>query len=84
MTYKIKGRTWWGKNPKNNWTARNKLHSSLKRMGIGVYDMDEYRVVQIDDRVEVYKNGELVGECESYELDFICRWLGVEYEEEEI
>ncbi len=35
MTYKIKGRNWWGKNPKNSWTARNKLHSSLKRMKIG-------------------------------------------------
>lgn len=35
MNIRVKGRTWWGKNPKNNWTARNKLHSSLKRMGIG-------------------------------------------------
>ena len=46
--------------------------------------MDEFKVVQIDDRVAVYINGELIGECEAYELDFICRWLGVEYVEEEI
>ena len=42
------------------------------------------KVVQKDDRVKVYdESGELVGECESYELDFICRWLGVEYVEED-
>jgi hypothetical protein len=44
----------------------------------------KYKVLQIDDRVEVYKDGELVLECEAYELDFIVRALGAEYESEEI
>lgn len=43
--------------------------------------MSKFKVIQIDDRVEVYKDGKLIGECESYELDAICKWLGVEYEE---
>ena len=46
--------------------------------------MSDYKVVQIDDRVEVYKDGELIGQCEAYELDHICYLIGVEYEEEEI
>ena len=33
------------------------------------------------DRVFVYKDDELVGECEAYELDAICAFLGVKYEE---
>lgn len=47
----------------------------------GVYKM--YRVVQNGDRVKVYLDDELVGECEVYELDAICKFLDVEYEEEE-
>lgn len=47
----------------------------------GVYKM--YRVVQNGDRVKVYLDDELVGECEAYELDAICEFLDVEYEEEE-
>ena len=42
-----------------------------------------FKVIQTDDRVEVYKDGELVLECEAYELDFIVRALGAEYEEVE-
>jgi hypothetical protein len=33
------------------------------------------------DRVKVFKNGELVGECEAYELDAILAWLEVQYVE---
>lgn len=33
------------------------------------------------DRVFVYNGDKLVGECEAYELDAICAFLGVEYEE---
>jgi hypothetical protein len=39
--------------------------------------------VQVDENeiVTVYKNRDLVGTCESYELDAICKYLEVEYEE---
>jgi hypothetical protein len=41
--------------------------------------------VQVDENevVTVYKDGEFVGRCEAYELDAICRYLGVTYEEVE-
>lgn len=42
-----------------------------------------YKIVQVDDRVEIYCDGELVGECESYELDHICWIIGIEYEEKD-
>ncbi len=42
-----------------------------------------YKVIQIDDRVEVYKDDRLVGTCEAYELDAICQFLNVDYEEVE-
>lgn len=46
--------------------------------------MENYKVVHINDsRVEVYKDNELVGECEDYELDAICEFLGVEYIEDD-
>lgn len=77
----IKGRNWWGKRPKNSWSARNKMHSSLKRMMNGVDVMSEFKVVQTDDRVEVFCEGVLIGECESYELDAICELLRVDYED---
>lgn len=32
---KIKGRNWWGKRPKNSWSAKNKMHSILKSMRNG-------------------------------------------------
>ena len=83
MNIRIKGRNWWGKRPKNSWTAQDRMYSILRNKDNGVYDM-VYKVVQTDDRVEIYKDGELVGECEAYELDYICRILEVEYEEEEI
>ena len=35
MTYRIKGRNWWGKRPKNSWSAKNKMHSILKAMRNG-------------------------------------------------
>ena len=41
-------------------------------------------VLNVDtERVQVFKNGELVGECESYEVDAICTFLEVQYEEVE-
>ena len=40
-----------------------------------------YTVIQIDDQVEVYLDGSLVGTCEAYELDAICGFLKVTYEE---
>ena len=45
--------------------------------------MSEYKVVHDleTDRVEVFRNGELVGRCEAYELDAICTFLAVTYEE---
>lgn len=36
MTYRIKGRNWWGKRPKNSWSAKNKMHSILKAMLNGI------------------------------------------------
>jgi hypothetical protein len=33
------------------------------------------------ERVKVYKDGILLGECESYELDAIFSWLEVQYVE---
>lgn len=32
------------------------------------------------DRVEVYKDGKLVGECEAYELDAVVQFLEVAFE----
>lgn len=45
--------------------------------------MSEYKVVHDleTDRVEVFRNGELVGRCEAYELDMVCIFLAVTYEE---
>ncbi len=40
MNIRIKGRNWWGKRPKNSWSAKNKMHSSLKAMRNGE-DMPE-------------------------------------------
>ena len=42
-----------------------------------------YKIVLKDDRVKIYYDGELIGECESYELDHICRIIGIQYEEED-
>lgn len=42
-----------------------------------------FKVIQIDDRVEVYYEDTLIGECEAYELDEICRLVNVAYEERE-
>ena len=84
MNMKIKGRNWWGKRPKNSWSAKNKMHSILKAMRNGedmTHDLSDYKVVQIDDRVEVYKDDVFVGECEAYELDAVCQFLNVDYEE---
>ena len=42
------------------------------------------KVVQTDDRVEIFDDdGKSVLTCEAYELDFIVRALGAEYEEGE-
>ena len=46
--------------------------------------MTKFKIIQADDRVEIFKDDEKIGECEAYELDYICRLIGVEYEEEEI
>ena len=43
-----------------------------------------FKIKRIGDRVEIYKDGELISTCEAYELDHICYVVGVEYEEEEI
>ena len=40
MNIRIKGRNWWGKRPKNSWSAKNKMHSILKAMRNGE-DMTE-------------------------------------------
>jgi len=44
------------------------------------YQFSVYHDIEVD-RVFVYRNEELVGECEAYELDAICAYLGVRYEE---
>lgn len=48
--------------------------------------MSKYKVVHdIElDRIEVWQDGELIGECEGYEVDAICGFLEVEYVEEEL
>ncbi len=33
------------------------------------------------DRIEVYKDDAFIGTCEAYELDAICQFLNVDYEE---
>jgi hypothetical protein len=44
-----------------------------------------YKILLVTETetVYVYKDGELVGTCEQYELDAIARFLEVQYEEEE-
>lgn len=49
------------------------------------FDNDhKYNVVQEDDRLAVFLEGVLIGECESYEIDALCNMLGIPYEEVEI
>jgi hypothetical protein len=47
--------------------------------------MSEFKVVHDTelDRVEVFYEGEKIGECEGYELDAICSMVHVVYEEKE-
>lgn len=44
MNIRIKGRNWWGKRPKNSWSAKNRMYSILRNKDNGVYEMSNERL----------------------------------------
>jgi hypothetical protein len=49
MTMKIKGRKWWGKNPKNSWKAWNKIGKDIRKIISCEKELDEYEKGDTED-----------------------------------